>query len=120
MPCSIRSPQEVCQVFEDIATGAMAAWTLYMVNNVVVLNKAVAVLGNTVVLYYWIPKIVVDCVTITTANLAAFAEGCKVYYAANAVTNVANAFMCGFVTVQPAIGDTHVEIHFDGTLNIVA
>jgi len=120
MACAIRSPQYDCRVFEDIATGVMNAWTLYMVNDVVVINKAAAVLGDTVVLYSNIPKVLVDCVTIASGNIAAFAEGCKVYYLANAVTNVANANVCGFVTVQPAVGDTTVEIHFDGTLRIVA
>ncbi len=122
MACSLRSPNEVCEVFEDTAVAAHVAWTLYMINDVVVINKATAAIGDTAVFYYFIPKVVVDCVTITSGNLAAFAEGSKVYYdnATHAVTNVANANVCGFVTVAPAVGDTTVEIHFDGTLRIVA
>lgn len=120
MACSLRSPNEVCEVFEDTAVAAHVAWTLYPIQDVIVINKATAAIGDTAVFYYFIPKVVVPCVTITTANLAAFAAGSKVYYAGNAVTNVANANVCGFVTVAPAVGDTTVEIHFDGTLRIVA
>ena len=120
MACKLRSPNEVCEVFEDIAEVAHVAWTLYPINDVIVINKATAAIGDTAVFYYFIPKVIVPCVEITSGNDQAFYEGCKVYYLANAVTNVANANVCGFVTVAPAIGDTEVEIHFDGTLRIVA
>jgi hypothetical protein len=120
MACSLRSPNEVCEVFEDTAEAVLAAWTLYPINDVIVINKAAAAIGDTAVFYYFIPKVVVDCLTITSGNLADYAEGSKVYYSANAVTTVPNGDVCGFVTVQPAIGDTTVEIHFDGTLRIVA
>lgn len=120
MACSLRSPNEVCEVFEDIAVAAHVAWTLYPINDVIVINKATAAIGDTAVFYYFIPKVVVDCVEVTSGNLADYAEGSKVYYAGNAVTTVANANVCGFVTVAPSVGDTTVEIHFDGTLRIVA
>jgi len=122
MACSLRSPNEVCEVFEDTAVIAHVAWTLYMINDVVVINKATAAIGDTGVFYYFVPKVVVDCVAVTSGTLAAYGVGQVVYYdaATHSVTTVANANVCGFVTVAPAVGDTTVEIHFDGTLRIVA
>ncbi|MFA7283685.1 MAG: hypothetical protein WC066_03965 [Candidatus Omnitrophota bacterium] len=120
MACILRQPNELCLVFEYTAESALTAWTLYPINDVIVINKATAAIDDTAVLYYFVPKVIVDCIEITSGNLASFAEGSKVYYADNAVTSVANGDVCGFVTVQPAIGDTTVEIHFDGTLRIVA
>ena len=125
MACAIRSPQELCQNFEtvvDISAG-YTAWTMYKLDDTVVINKATAAYGATAVLYYNIPKVVVDCLTVSLGNLTDYGAGSKVYFDAttNAVTPVAGSnSLCGIVTKVPSSGDTTVEIHLDGTLEIVA
>ena len=125
MACEIRSPQEVCQNFEHEApTGGYAAWTLYQVNDTVTINKAVTTIGNTAVMYYEIPKVVVPCVAIPSGEAVTYYdEGCKVYFDAtnSQVTRVAGGnVLCGIVTKAGSVGDETIEIHLMGALAIVA
>jgi len=125
MSCAIRSPQDVCQNFEHTTpSGGYTAWTMYMVNDTVVVNKATATVGNEAVMYYEIPKVVVDCLTITDGNLASYDEGCKVYHdsGTDAITHTPSGTttLCGIVTQKPSVGDTTCEIHLMGALGIVA
>ena len=125
MVCAIRSPQEVCQNFEYTApSGGYAAWTMYLINDTVVIVKAVTTIGNEAVCYYWIPKVIVDCLTITAGNVANYDEGSKVYFdpATNAITHVSGGsnVLCGIVTTRPAVGVVLCEIQLEGMLGIVA
>jgi len=124
MACSICSPQEVCQNFEYTApSGGYVAWTMYLINDTVCVNKATTAVGEEAVMYYWIPKVIVDCLTITAGNIANYDEGSKVYFDStnNRVTHVSAAWqLCGIVTVRPTADDTTVEIQLDGMLGIVA
>jgi len=125
MACAIRSPQELCQNFEtvvDISAG-YTAWTMYKLDDTVVINKATAAYGATAVLYYNIPKVVVDCETVSLGNLTQYGVGSKVYFksSTNAVTPTASGnTLCGIVTKVPAVAATTVEIHLDGTLGITS
>ena len=124
MACAIRSPQEVCQNFQyTTPSGGYAAWTMYKVNDTVVINKATQTVGEEAVLYYWVPKVVVDCLTITAGNVANYDEGSKVYFDAstNAITHESSGnTLCGIVTTRPAVGAVLCEIQLDGMLGIVA
>ncbi len=66
-------------------------------------------------------RILVPCLTATTGD---YAIGTKVYYdnGNNRVTQTSNTgdLICGVVTTAPSVGDTSVEIYFDGTMNIVS
>ena len=125
MACAIRSPQEVCQNFEYTApSGGYAAWTMYKINDTVCVNKAVTTVGNEAVMYYWIPKVVVDCLTITTGNVGNYDEGSKVYYdsGTSAITHTSSGTttLCGIVTTRPAAGAVLCEIQLDGMLGITS
>lgn len=121
MACAIRSPQEECKNFRtvvDISAG-YSAWTMYKLDDTVVINKAAVAYGAVAVLYYWIPKVMVDSVTITLGNLTDFGVGSIVYFdsSTNAITATSGGnTACGIVTEVPVSGDTTVEIHLMGTL----
>ena len=120
MAATIRSPQEVCQNFEKLAPSAgWTAWTMYVVEDVVILNKATATYNNIGVLYYEIPKVLVESVTVSLGNLSQLAPGAKVYFDAtnSVVTDISSGnTLCGIVTETPAVGDTKIEIHLMGAL----
>lgn len=104
-------------------SGGYTAWTMYLVNDTVCIAGMTVAVSVDCVMYYNVPKVLVDCVTITSGNLSAFAEGSKVYFSTstNAITNVsAGNYLCGIVTQQPSVGDTTCEIHLDGTLCITS
>ncbi len=124
MACSIRSQPEMSRNFVIAApSGGYIKWIMYLVNDTVCIAGMTVAIDEDCVMYYNIPKVLVDCLTITAGNLANYAEGSKVYFdaATNAITHVAatNA-LCGIVTLQPAAGDVLCEIHLMGTLEIVA
>ena len=120
MACAIRSPQEYCDNFETAAPSAgYAAWTMYKVEDIVGINKAVVTSGNTAVIYYQIPKVIVDSVTVSLGNLSQLTEGCQVYFdsATNAITDVSGGnTLCGIVTATPVVGAVLIEIHLMGAL----
>lgn len=124
MACSIRSSPEESKVFQYTApSGGYTAWTLYQVNDTVVIAGATTTVGNEVVMYYWVPRVLVDCLTITSGNAANYDEGSKVYYdpLTSAITHVAASnTLCGIVTTRPAVGAVLCEIHLMGALSIVA
>ncbi len=120
---AIRSPQEVCQNFENTAvpSSGFSKGILYKVNDTVVLNLHDTDFGATAVNYYWIPKVLVDVVPITLGNLSDYGVGSKVYFDSsnNRVTAVSGGnTVCGIVTTAPANGATQVEIHLDGYQSI--
>lgn len=104
------------------ATGYTAGQMLKY-NDIVAVVPMTVTSGHQVVLIYRATKIVVPCAIVTSGNLSAYDEGCKVYFSAAGaeVTTVAGGnTLCGTVNVQPAVGDETVEIDLDGRLGIVA
>ncbi len=122
MACSIRSQPEMSRNFVIAApSGGYTAWTMYQVNDTVCIAGMTVLVSKDCVMYYNIPKVLVDCLTITSGNLANYTGGSKVYFDAttNAITHVADTNpLCGIVTLQPAAGDVLCEIHLIGTLEI--
>ncbi len=120
MACSIRSSPEESKVFQYTApSGGYTAWTLYAVNDTIVIAGATTTAGNEVVMYYWVPRVLVDCLTITSGIVANYDEGSIVYFDAttNAITHVAASnTACGIVTTRPAVGAVLCEIHLHGMM----
>lgn len=122
MACSIRSSPEESKNFEYTApSGGYTAWIMYKVNDTVVIAGATTTVGNEVVMYYWIPKVLVDCLTITAGNVANYDEGSVVYFDAstNAITHVsAGNTACGIVTQRPSSGAILCEIQLHGMMGL--
>ncbi len=120
MACSIRSSPEESKNFEyTTPSGGYTAWTLYQINDTVVIVGATVTVGDEAVCYYWIPKVLVDCLTITAGNVGNYDEGSIVYYDAttNAITHSAGGNVaCGIVTQRPAVGAVLCEIHLHGMM----
>jgi len=122
--CSIRNQPCESKNFKHTApSGGYTTWTMYIINDTVVIVGATTTVGNEAVCYYWCPKVLVDCLTITSGNQASYDEGCKVYYDSltNAITHTSSGTttLCGIVTLQPAVGAILCEIHLMGALGIV-
>ena len=124
MACSIRSQPEMSRNFAfTTPSGGYTRWTMYQVNDTVCIAGLTTAAAAENIMYYDVPKVLVDCLTITSGNLASYAEGSKVYFdsATNAITTVAATnSLCGIVTLQPSVGDVLCEIHLMGTMEVVA
>jgi len=125
MACQIRNAPDESNNFKHTAESAgYTAWTMYKLNDTIVIAGSTVTVGKEVVLYYWCPKVLVDCLTITSGNQASYDEGCKVYFDSltNAITHTSSATttLCGIVTLQPAVGAVLCEIHLMGALGIVS
>ena len=122
MACSIRSaPPESRNFTYTTPSGGYTRWTMYQVNDLVTIAGLTTAVDVENVMYYNVPKVLVDCATVTAGNLADHAEGSVVYFdpTTNAITTVAGALAaCGFVTLQPAADAVLCEIHLQGDLAI--
>ncbi len=103
-----------------VASPGVSAGDMYRNNNVVGVFAMDYETGDTGVLIYKAPKIVVPCAVATTA--VDYAVGEPVYFdVADAEVNqtAANNWLCGHVLVKPAVGDEEVEIDLNGDANLV-
>ena len=99
----------------------LTAGVMLQLNDIVGVIVGTVVSGAQAVLVYQAAKILVPCQLVTTGNLAAYAQGSKVYFDtadANVNTVSADNRLCGVVTKSPVSGDTEVEIHLMGALAI--
>ena len=117
----LRCPMAICQVLEvKVPSPGATAGALYRNNNVVGVWAEDYDTGDTGVLIYHAPDIIVLCAVATTA--VDYAVGEPVYYHVSGATvnqTTSGGFLCGHVLVKPAVGALEVEIALNGDANLV-
>jgi len=116
----LRCPLAVCKMMEvTVPSPGVSAGDMYRTGEVVGVWEQDYDTGDTGVLIYYAPDIIVPCAVATSS--VDYAVGEPVYYdSADAEVNqsASGNYLCGNVVVAPALGDEEVEIDLDGTLNL--
>ena len=117
----LRCPMAICQVLEvPVPSPGVSAGEMYRYNNVVGVWVNDYDTGDTGVLIYSAPDIIVPCAVVTTS--VNYDVGEPVYFdVADAEVNqtASSNWLCGHALVKPAVGDEEVEIALNGDANLV-